>query len=106
MKGKGILIDDNWELQIKPLHGADGKIISGLIVGNSTYQNQAIIMVAHPGEIKEAPTVGIGISDIALDEDYLKWRHRIREQLEAEGMTVGPIEFTGTNLKIDADYSS
>lgn len=68
----GILIDSDYQ----PL------ISSGeLQLGEITPQNQAIIIQSHKGELKENPALGVGISDMLLDNDPLYWRVRIREAL-------------------------
>jgi hypothetical protein len=107
MRGEGILINENFILPIQPTMGADGKITGGLQVGNITRQNQALILVMHPGECKEKPVLGCGISDIVLDNDLLPWRHKIREQMEIEGMGVNALNFKATKeLILDAKYNS
>jgi len=107
MKGTGILLNDNYDLQIKPVRDADSKIVQGLILGNTLYQNQAIILQAQPGEIKELPVLGVAINDVVLDTDFLSWRRRIRQHMELDGQTVNDVRFDlNKNLIIDADYNS
>jgi hypothetical protein len=105
MKGKGILLNDNYDLQVAPVRAADNKIISGLVVGNTLYQNQAIILQVQPGEIKEMPVLGVGINDVALDDDFLYWRQRIRKHMELDGQDVNEVRFDlNKKLVIDAAY--
>lgn len=83
---------------------ANGKIVGGLVVGDILYQNQAIILSMQPGELKEFPEVGVGISDMLLDNNPLYWRGRIREQLEIDGQTVESIKITTKGIEIKARY--
>lgn len=91
----GILIDSDYQ----PL------ISSGeLLLGEITPQNQAIITQSHKGEIKENPALGVGISDMLLDNDPLYWRVRIREALELDGEVVESIKITSSEVQIKAHY--
>ena len=49
---KGITLKD-YEVVIQPHRGPDGKIISGLVIGDTLHQNQALILHLHKGELKE-----------------------------------------------------
>lgn len=83
---------------------AEGKILSGLQVGDILRQNQALILALHKGELKERPSVGCGISDMLLDNDMLYWRNLIREQLEMDKQKINHIKITKTSIFIDAQY--
>lgn len=99
----GIQLTD-FELSIKPKKDAEGKITAGLQVGDILYQNQAIILCAHQGELKENPAIGCGISDMLLDNDPIYWRTRIREQLEMDGQTVSSVRLKQTGIEIESTY--
>lgn len=75
-----------------------------LAVGDILRQNQALILALHPGELKERPAVGVGISDMLLDNDPLYWRTAIKEQLEMDGQHVGRVRLTRTEIEIEATY--
>jgi hypothetical protein len=106
MRDRGILIDDSLELQIAPTLDADGLIAGGLRLGNTLYQNQALILILYPGEVLTAPAVGVGISDALLDHDFPAWRRTIRQQLELDGQAVTSIQFSASRpLTIDASYT-
>lgn len=90
--------------KIKPRYDAEGKIISGLVLGDTLRQNQALILVLNKGELKERPSVGCGIADMLLDHDPLFWRSMIREQLEMDGQKVSKINITTQGIMIDAQY--
>lgn len=51
-----------------------------------------------------APSVGVGISDMLLDNDPIYWRTLIKEQLEMDGQTVDKVTITMTGIKIEAKY--
>ncbi|ASZ11102.1 hypothetical protein KTO58_19725 [Chitinophaga pendula] len=105
MKSIGIQLNEHdLTLKLSPIRDSEGIIIRGLTVGDVTRQNIGLLLICHPGEL-ENPFAGIGLSDIALDIDLLAWRHKIREQLQAEGLTVGSLAFANNNeLFIDAEY--
>ena len=102
---KGITLID-YEAVIQTHRGADGKITSGLVVGDTLHQNQALILHLHKGELKERPMTGCGISDMLLDNDPIYWRTLIREQLEMDRQTVTNIKITTKSIEIDAQYQT
>ena len=108
-KGTGIMIDPmTGDLQIDPERNAQGQIARGLSIGETTAQNQAIILQAFKGEFKEHPTLGAGISDILGDNETTGWRREIALQLEADGMKVNSVglDLKNNKLTIDAEYGS
>lgn len=103
----GILIDnDTLDLKVSVERSDTGQIVNGLMIGNSLYQNQALILNCHKGEIKEHPAMGVGISDMIADDDITGWKREITLQMEADLMQVNKIEVSSRKLIIDADYSS
>ena len=99
----GIRTQD-FDIKIDIKKGLDGKITSGLEVGDILRQNQALILVMHKGELKENHSVGVGISDIINDHQLDKWRAEIREQLEMDGQKVNSVKFDNYGLTIEAEY--
>lgn len=81
-----------------------GLIQRGLTLGDTLNQNQAIILAMHQGELKERPMMGVGISDMLLDNDPIYWRTMIKEQLEMDGEKVGSVKITRTGIQIEAKY--
>lgn len=59
---KGILLDENYELLIRPRLDSSGKIVSGLVVGNNTDQCAALVLQMSQGELKEDPLLGAGLT--------------------------------------------
>lgn len=100
----GITLTADYEPRIRLVRDEEGRIIEGLTLGETLPQNQALILTLHQGELKEAPAVGCGVSDMLLDNQPLYWRARIREQLEMDGQTVNSIKITISGIHIDAHY--
>lgn len=92
----GIQLDNSYDLDIRS---------GSLKVGDTTAQNQALIIGSHKGEFKEQPAVGVGISDMLLDHNPLAWRQEIREQLEIDGQEVNNVQITKTGVTVDAHYT-
>lgn len=99
----GIQLID-YDLDIRPVSDASGRIASGLVLADTLPQNQALILQLHKGELKEDVSVGVGIADMLLDNDILGWRCEIREQMEMDGQTVNSVEITSDGIVIDSKY--
>lgn len=100
--------DNNGELmdvKIQPIRDTNGKIIQGVVVGNTLQQNKALILIAHPNDFKANPTLGVGIGDITLDSDLLDYRHEIREQFYKDGLKITELDlYSVDSVKIEAHY--
>jgi len=110
MKDRALQLNDsktaieNIDLKINVIREG-GLITQGLVVGNTLNQNQALIIIANPGEFPFNPTLGVAIDELLLDDDYLRMRHRIREHLIKDGMKVKSIDFSQNKpMVINADY--
>lgn len=75
-----------------------------LALGDILHQNQALLLLLHKGELKERPAVGVGISDMLLDNDPIYWRTSIKEQLEMDGQKVGGVKIMRDGIQIEATY--
>ena len=109
MKDRGIQLTDgsaqDIDLKIEVVRGIDGLITQGLVVGDTMNQNQALILIANPGEFHFSPTIGVAIDELILDNDYLRMRHRIREHFAKDGLKIKSIQLSdGKPLLIDASY--
>jgi len=106
-KGTGILLEPSTgDLLIKVKRDGQGKITGGLVVGGSIHQNQALIIEAHEGEIKERPDIGVGIASSLLDNDVTGLKRRIAEHLKKDGQDVRGVKIgKDFNITIDASYS-
>ncbi|HBX45560.1 hypothetical protein [Limibacterium fermenti] len=104
-KETGILLNmETNDLDILVLRDSNGKILQGVQIGDITKQNIASILTMHPGELKENPVVGVGIGNMLLDHDYLLYKHKIRQQLDIEGMQINHLEISGQNIQVNAEY--
>ena len=111
MKGIGIqLIDNNdagivMDVKIQPVRDIDGMIVSGLSIGDILHQNKAMILIGHQGEFKFNPEIGVGLPDLLLSNDYLEYRHRIREHFAIDGLKVSRLDFYENKpFVIEAEY--
>ena len=104
MKGTGIQLDSNYDLVIQVQRDAQGKITSGLSIGNVTYQNQALLLRAHKGEFKEYPTAGAGLGDMVNDNDYALWKREIANQIEDDGQRITRLSLDENGLVLEAEY--
>lgn len=95
---------NNFKIDVQLKFDDEGKILSGLNLGDTLRQNQALILVLHQGELKERPEIGVGIEDMLLDNDILYWRSRIREQLELDNQSVDKVRITTGGIEINASY--
>lgn len=104
-KERGILVDRTAnDLKIDVVRDSSGKIAQGLLLGDVTEQNTMLILKGQPGEFKEHLTVGIGIDNMLLDHDYLLYKHKIRQQLGADGMQIKYLEINKQDIEINAKY--
>ena len=104
-KTLGILLKQDFDLDIQVRKNTDGLITSGLVVGNSVYQQQTLLLITQKGEIKQSPLVGVGISDFLLDDasnDALF--QEIGTQFSGDGMRVFNMSIAQGKLDVDANY--
>lgn len=103
-KDIGIQLNNDLELNIQVVKDSNGKITSGLTVGNTLYQNQYLILQAQKGEFKENPTLGVGINDMANDDDLTEWKKAIRQELAKDGMKINKLVLTNSGMSLEARY--
>lgn len=100
---KGIQLTD-YDIAVKVKRDRSGRIESGLIVGDILHQNQAIILTMRKGDLKENPSIGVGLPDMVLEHNLMAVRNEIRQQLEMDGQRVNSINVTSAAVQIDANY--
>ena len=106
-KSKGILLDDNFELAVSVVRDSSGLITSGFVIGDVTRQNQRTLLLAEKGEIKESPTLGVGIASFLDDDNPSDLLREVRENLREDGQKVNSCGFNSIGkLVIDASYES
>ena len=101
----GIQMTNALELATTVVRDSNGLILSGMMVGDTLYQNQYLILQAQKGEFKEYPTLGCGIDDMPNDEELSEWQATIREELAKDGMSVKAINITSTGMTLEAEYN-
>jgi hypothetical protein len=111
MKGFAVQLNENsnqgqiFDLKMNIVRDEEGKILRGLSIGDTLEQNKAIILIIHPGELKERPIVGVGISDILLGSDLLIFRHKIRTHFAYDGLKVTELKlYNLADISIKANY--
>ncbi len=75
-----------------------------LTLGETTPQNQTLLLATHKGEWKEQPMVGVGLEDIVNDHDYAGWRRLIAEQFEMDGQRIDTLKIDSQGLTLEAHY--
>ena len=103
-KDIGIQLNNDLGLNVRVVKDSSGMITSGLTVGNTLYQNQYLILQSQKGEFKEYPTLGVGINDMANDDDLTSWKKTIREELAKDGIKVNKLVLTSSGMSLDATY--
>lgn len=93
-----------YDLDVSIRRDTQGKIVQGLFVAETTPQNQAFLLVAHKGEFKENPTVGVGVADMLNDHDFAHWRRLITAEFERDGQTIDKLVLNEKGLTIEAHY--
>lgn len=93
---RDILLNENFDLQI-----ANGD----LVTGESTYQNQRILLVADKGEFKSEPKTGVGAKRYLESERPDEFAREIRQQFIGDGMKVEEIKIADNlEINIKANY--
>jgi hypothetical protein len=113
MKDIGIQLVDNiddvnlLDIKINPIRDQDGKIISGLVIGNILEQNKALILIGSQGDFKYRPDLGVCFEDVLLGGDLLEYRHKITEHFTKDGLKITELDLYRTDyIKIIANYES
>lgn len=94
----------DYDLAIDVRRDNADRISGGLVLGDILYQNQALILALHKGDLKSDVSVGVGIDRMLLDNERLTWTREIREQLELDGQKVDNVQITDKEIIIKAKY--
>lgn len=74
-------------------------------VGDTTHQNQGLIMLANKGEFRQFPFLGVGLMQYLHDERVTELKSELTEQLTLDGMTVNSVKVDRRGrVEIDASY--
>lgn len=101
-KKVGIQINNSGDLNVSISRDNTG--IGGLVVGNTLYQNQYVLLKSHYGDLKENALLGVGIDDMTNDEDILSWKKTIREEFAKDGLKTTSLTIDNTGMTLIADY--
>lgn len=93
---KGIILDEN----LRPF------IENGsMVIADTTYQNQKLLLLAEKGEFKYRPLRGVGTRRFLESSKADDLAREIRTEFIADGMTVKTINIPQTGqITIDASY--
>jgi len=101
----GILINKEFDLAVELKKDANGLIVSGLVIGDSVYQQQTLLLIINKGEIKDRPLVGVGLNSYLLDDASTdEIIQEVTSQLTNDGMRVFEVDYTSGKLNIVAEY--
>ncbi len=64
-------------------------------------QHQLLLLLAHPGDLKQYPERGVGIQSY-LNDERENLSLEIRSEFERDGMNVRGIKLNGSSIEIDA----
>lgn len=92
-----LILDDSMDLRIEN---------GDFVVGESSYQQQMILLLADKNEFKENPTTGVGIETYLDDENPADMHREIRLQFSKDGMKVNSIKTIEGKINIDAVYEN
>jgi hypothetical protein len=91
-----ILLDNTGDLEL-----SNGDFNTGY----SDNLHQQHILLATKGEFKEFPELGVGLSKMLSDDDYIPFLIDAKKNLEYDGMKINNIKFEENgNLNIDGYY--
>lgn len=84
----------------------DLKFLNGdVVIGYSDNQHQEHILIAHKGEYREFPELGVGIEQILDDDDYMSVLIEAKKNLEYDGMKINNIKLEENgNLNVEGYY--
>ena len=95
---KGIILNENLTLQVQN---------GSLVIGDTTCQNQRILLMAEKGEFKYRPMRGVGAKRFIETHNLDELAREIRTEFIADGMIVNKISISNNSseLNIDAYYA-
>lgn len=92
---KGILITDDFKPVIKT---------GSLAIGDTTSQNQHLLLLSNKGDIKEYPLSGVGVQNYLENHSSEDLAAEIRKEFTQDGMKVKSIKIDLPSIEIDAVY--
>lgn len=92
---KSILLTTDGELQSHIARNADGLIVSGLVIGESDFQNINVVCIANKGEFKNNPVLGVGA------EKYLKSIGRANDLRREISVQLNLLGYNRADVKVN-----
>jgi len=89
---KGILIDDNGDLMTH-----NGSVV----IGDVDSQVIGHVLVAYPGEFKEAPMVGAHIRGMLGGSPDPFWKNNTKDMLKTQHITIKKIDITDGQIIVE-----
>lgn len=77
---KGIQLTQDFDLAIRPVRDVDGKIVKGMMIGDTNDQDAVMVLKLHQGDLKEDPLLGVGLTKYMrgkLDRSQISSRIRV-----------------------------
>ncbi len=95
---KGILLDADFNLLI---------VGKRMVLGDTTYQNQKILIISDKNEFKDAPMRGVGAKRYLEDHTPDALAREIRQEFTIDGMTVESIKISSEGaIEVEAFYKN
>jgi hypothetical protein len=98
---RGILTDGDWDLTVAAARGGDGKIVSGLTVGETAEQDACLVLVSGKGEFKEHAVLGAGLIRFLHSEGMEReMLHEVKTQIGLIGIGNASVTLEDGKIKI------
>ena len=83
----------------------DGRIdidltAGSITVGDTSIQEEALVLLTQRGEWKEYPLMGVGLADMVGDEDVRYWKREITENLARVGIKIKGVIINNEQVEI------
>lgn len=83
----------------------DGRIdidltAGSITVGDTSIQEEALVLLTQRGEWKEYPLIGVGLADMVGDEDVRYWKREITENLARVGIKIKGVIIKNEQVEI------
>lgn len=93
MKGIRLIQNDSGAVDIE----LDGGTMA---TGETQFQEEYLVLASQKGEWKEHPLVGVGVADMAGDDDLRYWKREIMENLARVGIKIKGVSLNNGQLEI------
>ncbi|SIT25656.1 hypothetical protein SAMN05421786_11549 [Chryseobacterium ureilyticum] len=93
-----LILDENFDIKIE-----DGDFV----IGESTFQNQNLLILADKGQFKMDPTVGVGTRRFLESSKKDDLAREIRQEFIKDGMFIKSLSISPEmEIKVDAVYNN